>query len=80
MPTDYDENDAAKDTETSTGKTAEAWHTARDDSGVREGKDTEELKSAPEWAPETTPGGQQLFPEGKGPNDGKDEEAGAEED
>ncbi len=60
--TDYTKKDAAKDTESSTSKTSEAWHTARDDSGAREGKDKEHFEKAPDWAPKSTDGGTPLFP------------------
>ncbi len=35
----YDDKDAATESGASGKETAAAWHTARDDSGVREGKD-----------------------------------------
>ncbi len=67
MSTDYTKTDAAKDTDSSSSKVSEAWHTARDDSGVREGNDASELEKAPDWADSTTESGIPFFPEGKGP-------------
>jgi hypothetical protein len=61
----YTENDAAKDTDSSTSKVAEAWHSARDDSGAREGKDSEHFEKAADWAQKTTDSGTPLFPKGK---------------
>lgn len=61
----YTKTDAAKDTNSSTSDVAAAHHAARDDSGAREGKDKEQLKSAPEWADKSTKGGTPLFPKGK---------------
>ncbi|HEY1037539.1 MAG TPA: hypothetical protein VGE62_03055 [Candidatus Paceibacterota bacterium] len=61
----YDKKDAAADTGASTSQVAEAWHTARDDSGVRQGNDAGHFESAPDWADETTESGIPLFPDGK---------------
>lgn len=59
----YSKGDAARDTGTSTGKTSEAWHQARDDSGVRSGRDVDSFKSAPSWARDAkTDSGISLFP------------------
>ena len=46
----YTDKDAAKGTESSGRKTAEAHHDARTDSGAREGKDAEQFKESPDWA------------------------------
>ena len=46
----YTNKDAAKDTGSSGKDTAAAHNDARTDSGVRDGKDTESLKSSPDWA------------------------------
>jgi len=61
----YDKADAAKDTNSSISKVSAAHHEARTDSGAREGKDSEHLKSAPDWAEKTTPSGIPLFPKDK---------------
>ena len=61
----YKGSDAAEDTGASTSEVSEAWHQARDDSGVREGNDTAHFKSAPDWAERTTESGTNLFPKGK---------------
>lgn len=39
----YDEKQCAKDQNQTEGEVRQTWHQARDDSGVREGKDKEEL-------------------------------------
>lgn len=49
----------------SSSKTSEAHHDARTHSGVREGKDTEHFKSAPDWADRSTESGVDLFPKDK---------------
>ena len=36
MPSNYGKKDAAKDTNSSVREVSEAWHAARDDSGVRD--------------------------------------------
>ena len=62
----YKDSDAAKDTGASGKQTAEAHHDARTDSGVRDGKDTESLKSAPDWAKDAkTESGIPLTPQGE---------------
>ena len=61
--TDYKEKDAVEDTTSSSKEVSHAWHTARDDSGVREGKDVDLLKSPPDWADKTTDNGTPLFPD-----------------
>mgnify|MGYP001582532784 CR=1 len=58
----YGESDASKDTGSSGSDTTEAWHTARDDSGAREGKDS--FDKAPDWAKDNE-SGPSLFPKGK---------------
>jgi hypothetical protein len=67
MADEFNLKDAAELTNSSSRETSENWHKARDDSGVREGRDEEELKQAPDWAPYATEGGIPLFPYGKGP-------------
>lgn len=52
-------------TGSSSSQTAAAHHTARDDSGVREGKDSSYFEKSPDWAEKTTPEGRQIFPDGK---------------
>lgn len=59
----YTEKDAAKDTDSSSKDVAESWHQARDDSGAREGKDSEHFESPPDWAEKTTESGIPLFPD-----------------
>ena len=49
----------------SSSKTSSTHHQARDDSGVREGRDKENFKSPPDWAEKTTPVGSELFPSDK---------------
>jgi hypothetical protein len=51
----YDKSDAARDTNSSIKEVSAAHHQARDDSGVREGKDTK-IDSAPSWAPKEAGG------------------------
>jgi len=46
----YGKTDAAKDTGSSSSKVSEAWHQARDDSGVRSGSDKGNFDKAPDWA------------------------------
>ena len=46
-------------------KVSQAHHQARDDSGVREGRDTEHFKSAPSDVVSHTESRIPLFPEGK---------------
>lgn len=58
----YTPKDAAKDTGSSRKEVSQAHHAARDDSGAREGKDSEHFKSPPDWAPKTTDSGTPLFP------------------
>ena len=52
-------------TGSSSGKTSEAHHDARKDSGVHTGKDTEHFKDVPDWADRTTESGTELFPKDK---------------
>lgn len=59
----YGKTDAAKDTNSSSKDVSRAHHDARDHSGAREGKDTDNFKSPPDWAEKTTPGGTPLFPD-----------------
>lgn len=49
----------------STSEVSSAHHQARDDSGVREGKDSDNFESAPDWADKTTESGIPFFPSGK---------------
>jgi hypothetical protein len=64
--TEYTKKDAQKDTDSSRREVSRAFHTARDDSGAREGKDKELLKSPPDWAKDMkTEGGIPLFPANK---------------
>jgi hypothetical protein len=58
-------NFVSETTGDSTSKTSESHHQARDDSGVREGKDNSNFKSPPDWADRTTPEGRDLFPPDK---------------
>jgi|GEM_PF-3385805 len=65
--TKFKDKDAAKESGSSSKQTAEAHHDARTDSGVRDGKDTDNFKSAPDWAKgQTTDSGIPLNPPGKG--------------
>lgn len=57
----------------SQSKVSQAHHQARDDSGVREGRDTEHFKSAPSWAETKTESGISYFPEGKESSSGTSE-------
>lgn len=59
----YTDKDAAKDTTSSGKDTASAWHTARDDSGARQEKDS--FDKAPSWAKDDLKSGVSLFPKGK---------------
>ena len=59
----YTKKDAAEETESSSKDVTEAWHQARDDSGVREGRDKEELQPPPDSAEKTTESGIPLFPD-----------------
>jgi hypothetical protein len=67
MAGEYDKVDASKDTGDSSGKVSEAWHDARDHSGVREGKDSEHFDRAPSWTEgrDKTESGISFFPKGK---------------
>jgi len=47
----------------STSKVSESHHQAREDSGVREGKDTEHFEHSPKDDPQTTESGVPLYPD-----------------
>jgi hypothetical protein len=51
---------------TSVGKdVSRTWHQAGDDSGAREGKDTEHFEKTPTIRPQTTESGIPLYPDRK---------------
>lgn len=53
----------------SSSKVSSAHHDARDDSGVRSGRDKEHFDKAPGWAEGKTESGISLFGKGKEPDE-----------
>lgn len=67
----YSKKDAAKDTDSSTREVSRAHHQARDDSGVRQGRDRDNFREPPSWAERTTSSGTSLFPDRGSGDSGK---------
>lgn len=64
----YSKKDAARDTNSGSRETSRAHHDARTDSGVREGKDSGNFETAPDWAESKGSSGVDRFPDGRGPS------------
>lgn len=61
----HTKKDEAERSDQSVKDVSRTWHQARDDSGAREGRDTEHFEKPPTSAPQTTDSGIPLFPNRK---------------